>query len=275
MRIALCYSGEIREFEKTFQNHIQCLAKNNNAEVNIFAHFWAPEIGNDFVDNVVRPKKVIYDHHENDRFVKEAEAGLSLRKLNIEGSRQKNWPQRAFSMFYGIEKSINLALEYEQANSIKYDFVFRIRTDSYFLEHTISKLDNFDGSVLNLLSRWPEPLASPHRLDILGVASWPGLLKQSLNREQVLSPEKIDDCFAFGDGETMRKYCGVYSNYRAGNIWGKNDHRGDDRLGSPERMLGIQIENNQLKVYKNEWKMTLWKGVLMDGFVKCMRGRKN
>jgi hypothetical protein len=251
MKIAICYSGLVRSFEKTFDNHKRALINFNNAEADIFAHFWEPKSESKrwILDNV-QHEKVIFENSKDEEFKEEAEGNAAFAEWVTKA-------YKALSMFYGVEKSINLALEYERANSFKYDFIVRMRTDLFFLYNSLSKLEKHDNSKLTI---------SPGRM-IYGrrrvhwaatdAAIFASELEEAHAREESSRsdpnpcPESIDDMFAFGSGEVMKKYL-VYSDH--GEII-------KERLpNSPECLLGIHVKNNGLDVYENAWQLGLFKG---------------
>ena len=251
MKIALCYSGLARSFEKTFDNHKRALIDFNDADADIFAHFWEPkpEPKRWIVENVPH-KKIIFEKPKNKEFKNEAASNVAFAETPLSF--------KALSMFYGVEKSINLALEHELANSIKYDFIFRMRTDLFFLYNTLNKLEEHDSSELNIspsrLSPFDYDLSDKHLLaqDPKRPSGYSSDWWEGRENRPNPCPEAIDDRFAFSNREIMEKYSNLYSNY--GKIV-------KQRLpNSPECLLGIHIKNNKLDIHQNAWRVGLYKG---------------
>jgi hypothetical protein len=66
-----------------------------------------------------------------------------------------------------------------------------------------------------------------------------------------LCPEAVDDRFAFGNAEVMKKYCSVYSNRKS--IMKRRSP------ATPECLLGINAKDNKLEVYQNDWQIAFYK----------------
>ena len=273
MRIALCYSGQIRNFKETFKNHIKCLVEKNNADVDIFGHFWGSEQKFPFMEDF-QFEDLIFEQPKDNFFLDQVKANhtkFSTLAGNTPWKRRTwpDWPERTLSMFYGIEKSINLALNKQK----EYDFIIRMRTDLHFFNHSINELKNYDSSTLTIPSNFPVPLCAKHTFETVDLPRMDELFKPVENKVQEFSPspteyqphfkvmvkngktgmawiagEGIDDVFGFGNSKVMKIYAHTYSNFAS-----------HENIASPEILLSRQIINNNIKVYMNDWKIALYK----------------
>lgn len=144
MKIALCISGQLRDYYNYYHNVFEKII--NKYDVDVFLHTWNND-ENTMEDaiNVYKPvsyliedfsaEKVIY----SDKFLEKNNEWLK----NVKGDIVKNkdvWnpnilgaPQNVFSMHYSIFKANELKKQYELENNFKYDIVFRYRVDLEFL----------------------------------------------------------------------------------------------------------------------------------------------
>lgn len=141
MKIALCLSGQTRNWKSSYDSiRTQIIEKYN---VDVFIHTWdvkgkmVPhhyiENYNDNFDKVdyefidfYKPKKIKIDSPQYNIF-----------KKKIGDSRFYN----TLMMWYSIDKSNELRKEYEFENNIKYDVVIRCRFDLFFENFTINNVD--------------------------------------------------------------------------------------------------------------------------------------
>lgn len=131
MKIALCLSGQSRCVIPNYPNIKRSIL--DVADVDIFIHTWTsldyvdqnsrPITNPDNVVQLYRPKKhtiedqIIFDKHDFEHITDYVD--------------RREWMfQRVKSMFYSIQKSNALKLQFEEENSFKYDCVVRCRMDS-------------------------------------------------------------------------------------------------------------------------------------------------
>jgi len=113
MKIALCLSGLIRNFNPNFFLNI-------NGDVDVFCHTW------DYCDvsllNRLNPKEIKVEP-DNNAFI--------FTNTNL-----VNWPHNCASpakniyrMYYGMKRCIEMVESYENKNNFKYDLIIRSRYD--------------------------------------------------------------------------------------------------------------------------------------------------
>lgn len=133
MRIALCISGQSRNWKRCYQSWIDNIG--HLGEIDIFYHFWdyntLPAAAVSMIDDgILRHEPIhpldICDMHDT----------LLPKKHSIEGHKihthdsVKNsiaWWTR--DQFYSLKKAAMLKREYELENNFEYDLVFRLRAD--------------------------------------------------------------------------------------------------------------------------------------------------
>src|ERR1039457_6129089 len=133
--IALCLSGHFRSYEKTFDTLQKSIIGPFNPDIFIFS--WE-NLGFDGVRGDGHLSKTTLD-------IKKINKLYNPKKILIEPS--KNWnatkyisrmgsglrhPEILFGMFYGVYKSNQLKISFENENNFCYDIVIRVRPDIYF-----------------------------------------------------------------------------------------------------------------------------------------------
>ena len=191
MKIAVCYSGFLRDIQSNiikFQNNV---IKDN--EVDYFIHTWdVDEYSSEikFAEEYLKPKflfaekpksfeinpydfinsKITKEEYEEDlkRNRKELESLGENKKIFPPASVENNFsflkekevlklwhygcePYKVLSQYYSIHKSNELKKLYEYQNEFKYDVVIRNRTDICFNKGI--DLSSFDTKVLNVFNR--------------------------------------------------------------------------------------------------------------------------
>tara|TARA_Y100000114_G_scaffold156679_1_gene184748 strand:+ start:1343 stop:2167 length:825 start_codon:yes stop_codon:yes gene_type:complete len=184
MKIAICYSGFLRNIEKTHFNILNKF-KLKSHEVDYFIHTWdVPEysLENEYARNNIKPKIMMCESQKkfeinpyyfinanltaseySDQLIKSGEN----KKFYDPPSKENNYcfhkdlelvkfkhyssyPFNFLSQFYSIHKSLYFKKIYEQNNSIKYDYVIRLRTDICF--HTEIDIQSFETSKINVIA---------------------------------------------------------------------------------------------------------------------------
>jgi hypothetical protein len=201
MKIAICFSGHIRNFFdkgiKSFNSNILYL-RDQGHEVDIFFSVWStyePSTShwshlnykpyvliNENLIKSLNPVDYIIEDYESIKhnfLLKNyyAEAKPEIPEIISEGILH-NTP-----MFYKILSSNNLKTKYEQANNFKYDVVVRYRSQIIMDEPLV--LEDIKPNTLYV------PYVSQH--------PWENSCM-------------TDDRFAYGDSEIMDKYSDVYNN---------------------------------------------------------------
>ena len=154
MKVAVCLSGMLRDFEKYFENFKQNILE--QADVDLFVHAWNFDRRNlsqenygksssEYVEdmeggtersflNLYKPTKYIFENY-TDYFVEQFDKYYELELITNHKEEVANKratetnPARLMSMLYKIHKCNNLRKEYEKSYGVKYDIVFRFRTE--------------------------------------------------------------------------------------------------------------------------------------------------
>lgn len=213
MKIAVCFSGRTRNFEDTFP-YFQKNFFNNN-DVDIFVYGSPNKNGYqqnlESIINLYNPKKIVLNDEEYYNNL--------VEKYNFNGSFIKMW--------YNIYHSNNLRVQYEIENDFKYDFVFRLRFDYFFLR-------TLDEVKINLNEIDDNKLAIPNRWNFT-----------------CMHPLAKCDMFSIGTSLSMNKYCDLYKNV---NECLKNFDYPRHHLGGPhpESVLGIYLNDINLNVIETD-----------------------
>jgi hypothetical protein len=134
MKIALCFSGQPRSFEKGYDYYKKNLL--DNYDVDIFIHSWNTEYNEKIID-LYKPKDYLFENKLEGNF-----DSLYTNTPDIE-----NFPPRfTVSMLYSMYKSCQLKINYEMKQKFIYDWVIKSRTD-YALNGKIP-FENLDKNKL-------------------------------------------------------------------------------------------------------------------------------
>lgn len=217
-RIALQYSGEIRNILDCFNNHYETFIETNpDYQVDIFAHFWDYD----------------HEHRKRQNFVK------FVNPTSVIFEKPKDFSDTAFvpdprfahpiknvlSMFYSMEQSNNIRIRYEQQNKFKYDYVIRLRSDSFFSK-PVGSIDNYDKD---------------------HVHTWHGFFHLEYG---------LADHFAIGSSKNMDKFLSVYSNLDTIINMGA--------AVNPECLFGFNaIRFHNIPVKFHNWKFYKWDYMLI------------
>lgn len=175
LKVALCISGYLRTFDRTFQNLKQHVIDRLNPD--IFIHTWdtvdcyghSTPISQVFdrVNSLYRPKNIIIETASQFKSPPEYNSRTDVPH------RSSHW---VMSMFYKIAKCNELKYNYEKING-KYDIVIRSRPDILF------------NSPLNITSNVNEGIVYLPRYGNFG---------------------GLNDQLAYGSSATMDKYSSLY-----------------------------------------------------------------
>jgi len=218
-RVAICYSGQPRDINNTYQNHIKCLYEplsEMGYEIDVFAHIWFDEksLGKPFwQDHPLRGK---WDQN----FKKIFDTKIPTKEILYESPRlfddyglepDPRFPhplQNTLSMFYSIEAANRIRNQYAKENRIDYEVVIRIRPDLYFLK-VLSQLDLTSLDHVNVIFD-----SNKHMSYAIG------------------------DHFAFANSLTMNIYSSIFSNVRSICDNGS--------AVNPECLLGFNLHLNNI-----------------------------
>jgi hypothetical protein len=178
MKVALCLSGQLRTFEKTYELIYNNIIVPNNADV--FIHSWITDENTYFGtdpsriyitdDNshlkaleLYKPKKYLFEKpksFKNYHHLKIPIGWQNTCKSNIINP-SAHIATQTVSMFYGIYKCNELKEDYANENNITYDAVIRLRFDAIIPKQIL--ISNFNLNNLyyqnlnhpdNIISDW-------------------------------------------------------------------------------------------------------------------------
>lgn len=198
MKVALCFSGGIRNLEDNFESIKSCLIEPLNADV--FIHGWyfkvnelenthkmykKPETNEFKVLSLLKPKKhllEVYDKEKEEEMTKKFKFEYVKEKYQDKPNLTQLYPNTC-GMFWSIYQSNLLKCDYEKENNFKYDIVIRCRPD--FEYYTIL---NFN--ILKLVEK---------NTILMPLDNYAFVTQQC-------------DKFAIANSETMDYYCNLINN---------------------------------------------------------------
>uniref|UniRef100_A0A6C0H0D2 Uncharacterized protein n=1 Tax=viral metagenome TaxID=1070528 RepID=A0A6C0H0D2_9ZZZZ len=170
-KIAICFSGHPRSYKKCYENIKKYLLDRYDCDIFISSYFMSDEISNDII-NIYNPIKYIFHNSYiiqkksdiyNDTLgkIKYLNVGLGnekshnidyknynldnilnnafhIDKININNLTYEYIPSIFISQLFGIYDVSQLCFEYMNLNSIKYNYILRMRLDT----HIINKSGN-------------------------------------------------------------------------------------------------------------------------------------
>lgn len=226
MKIALCYSGQLRHVKECVKNHKNTFFCGDN--IDVFAHLWFDSMYEGKAFDEAHRNRGSFKKDDVDFFMNEfcpvysiIEPPMSFSSELRPDPRFPHPINNTLSMFYSIKMSNGLKKRAEIENKFSYDYVVRLRTDEYFLS-TIGSFDRYQCDSLHVLNEYAH-------LDY-----------------------GINDHFCIGNSENMDKYCSVYDDF--------------DKLYqmgaaiNPECLLGFNVViHHKLSVKKHDWKYKLFR----------------
>ena len=190
MKVAYCFSGLLRTFDKTYEKISKYIL--NFFFFFLFIHTW-DTLGNIYTKTWWSGDEK-YGQKIDDKIIDEVNRLYDPVKISIEeqskllkhdyteyNSSRKGEFQNTFAMWHSIYSSNKLRLEYEKQNHIKYDVVFRMR---------------FDMLPLNII-------------DLNQVEDFSSLYVNKNDNCYLVNA--ISDIFSYSSPEIMNKYCELYN----------------------------------------------------------------
>ena len=215
MKIAICYSGMFRNFQKNVDNHIEHLISKYDCDV--YLSFWdvygfgAVNIKSSIEDNdyiteqdkeeilsKLKPKNFEFESYN------ELENFFDLEGKKYDESGFAPFCKNVLSMYYKIQKCGEMV----KNSGIDYDLILRLRGDVFFNEDLILQLPK-ENTVYH-----------PER------ASW---------------TKAMNDQLGYGNKEVMYIYYDLYN--KLPEIWTKGTSR-----GAPEHYLYHHMVNNNISM---------------------------
>lgn len=197
MKVAICFSGAIRNFEECAPSLIKYLISSFESP-DIFLHMWSfdENENNNKVEygfkwrkdstnieqmlKILKPKKYIIENYDGDQ------EKLILSKANIDTSsfvdeQKKNYGFNCCSMYWKILKCFELVESYVWETGVVYDLVIRARTD--FLWEELIRIDQVSNNELIMVQ----------------------------DRYATCAKVISNDKFFAGNMETMHQMCGLFN----------------------------------------------------------------
>lgn len=192
MRVAVCFSGQLRNVKSTFDGWYQqnVLAPNNHHRIDFFGHSWFDKetIGTIHYAANRNPNTVVASDPVPENVVQDIYKLYNPVVLQLQHQKyfdEKNYnerrlpdavPQNGLSRLYSLMRSVQLKKQYEVENGFEYDVVACARYDFMFLE--------------------------PFRFDMVvnDVVYHPGY-----------SPHGFNVCYAMGKSKIMDIYANLYT----------------------------------------------------------------
>lgn len=160
MKVAICVSGQLRTWDKCYQNWMKLSKKithDPDSQVDFFCHFWdfesegRPILDITFDDKPVKhddkilekaieiydPKKYIIEDYEKNQKVNENIRITAKEKYPEQGDPIITW---SANQFYAVMRATELKRQYEMEQGFEYDVCIRVRYDEYLPEDGINKL---------------------------------------------------------------------------------------------------------------------------------------
>ena len=182
MRVALCFSGQIRSFEKSKENLEKFILSNNENElqIDVFLHTYYKY--GDFEYRNYYSQNDPLDFYGNYKDIDFSKIITFFKPISFK-FESPHYEQNSKSMFYSMYKCNELKREYEELYKFKYDIVVKLRYDFY----PTGKINYEVGDELHIIDR-------------------PGGLGG------------LCEAFSYSSSETMDKYTSIFKEYENEDI---------------------------------------------------------
>ena len=194
-RIALCFSGHIRNFcfDNIHENFIETLL-DNDCVFDCFASFWdrigyrqqnwTGKINPCFALEILQPKGFLIERFDREHFINKYNTNKWQEYSQLSNNTTCG---DSVSMWYKIQTCLDMVEKYQQRYGFEYDAIVRIRPDVIF--------DNkFEKEVLD----------DVFNNDVIYIPKWHG-------KWQEISGT-ITDYFGIGNYKVMKQYMSVFNN---------------------------------------------------------------
>jgi hypothetical protein len=238
MKYAILYSGHLRTFLDTIDNHIEKIINYNDFD--IYLNLW-DGWGNGYVlkeyqfddsDSITDEVKNILIDKIKPKFYEFQNYNDVYNEINqitkLQDKRHNtNKVQNVVSMYYKLQRGF----EHVKNSSVNYDGILRLRPDT-FLDGNIELFQPNDKTLYTSMEpRW------------------------------CLNGDGVNDQFGFGNMEVMNHYTNVYSDLE--NIWAEYEHLSS----APEVLLRIYLEKFEV-IIKDIITKNVWGGVQIQRIMR-------
>lgn len=238
MKYAILYSGHLRTFLDTVDNHIEKIINYNDFD--IYLNLWdgwgngyvlkeyqfddcdliTDEVKNILIDKI-KPK--FYEFQNYNDVYNEINQITKLQDKR----HNTNKVQNVVSMYYKLQRGF----EHVKNSGVNYDGILRLRPDT-FLDGNIELFQPNDKTLYTSMEpRW------------------------------CLNGNGVNDQFGFGNMEVMNHYTNVYSDLE--NIWAEYKHLSS----APEVLLKIYLEKFEVMI-KDIITKNVWSGVQIQRIMR-------
>ena len=215
INVAILYSGQPRDFIQCWENHQKKLFSRlcGTTIIAIFAHLW---------ESSPEIEEFIYDVVEPHAV--EIEPQKTFNHESIKSDPRYYHPlNNIASQAYSLYKTSLLMDKYVKDNGMeKFEYVLRTRTDNCF-DEPFQRIDTYSNDGI-------------HITDI-----------------QSHTDYALGDTFAFGDYDSMMKYCRMYPDFE--------DICNEGAIVNPECILGWNLKRNNIKIHKHPFYPKLYRDV--------------
>jgi len=220
--VALCYSGQIRNFKECFPTHLKHIIQCNRDRYNfyIFGHFWndnslhGQNYWSDFADRdgYSLDNVLSFIQCNPDSYI--CEKPMDFKSNLIPDSRFPHPIQNTLSMFSSMN-GVNLAKNaFAHKRNLKFDITVRLRTDLYFSQNL--DFDKFDEKYVYV----------------------------NADYYYQHTEYSVNDIFAIGNDVNMCKYFSVFQNI--------NQLVAEGCAINPECFLGFNLQRHGVPIHKIE-----------------------
>lgn len=133
MKVALLLSGQFRNGKECYQSIYDNIISQYDTDVFISYHYEEPDVTFEELDELYKPKYIMYERYDVDL----------INKFNMTNNflhYTESTPSSLCKMWFGNMMVSILKNDYEKDNNMKYDVVIKCRFDMHILEKVELKL---------------------------------------------------------------------------------------------------------------------------------------
>jgi hypothetical protein len=231
-KIAVCYSGQLRDFFKTRKNHIVFFKQlfPENAHIDYYMHLWD--------DKKISATDMMYVQNEMKDWdiriddMMDVQTNVLVMAGDRDGLTEEDstaYIKRLSGMFKSIQLVNQQKVKQEVKTERKYDLVVRMRTDLLF-------------------TSWPKKSLQLHQ-DVNTYTCYIMYEKHTFE----FAPYSVNDQFAFGDSASMNEYANTFprliSMFREGC------------LANPECFLGYNLHKSLVDVRLTDFQFIFYRNL--------------
>ncbi|NVM34347.1 MAG: hypothetical protein HWN81_02050 [Candidatus Lokiarchaeota archaeon] len=227
MNVALCYSGQLRDFKKCFESHVKHIIEpNKDCNFFIFLHSWADkdlEGESYFKDRMGRDRGFYKTDNVSEVLHVNPDSLLIEKPMNFQTDlvpdpRFPHPMQNVLSMYYSIMMSNEIKRIFCSIRGINIDWSLRMRTDLFFQKDL--KLSDYDNKLMYI------------------------------NNQRIHTEYAVNDLFSFSSDDNMNHYSQTFNRIpeMASNGCAVN----------PECFLGFNLKNCDMEIKKENLQRNIY-----------------